>query len=83
MVRLANLGDTIKSMADEIDIANDRAQFLLEQQIKAAMLERKPYGPAECTECGDDMPEPRRKLGMVICFECASRNEYRQRLTRR
>lgn len=80
MTPLFYLGDTIKNMADEIDIANERAQFLLEQRIKAAMIERKPYGPAECAECADEMPEPRRKLGMLICFECATRREHRQKL---
>lgn len=65
---------------DEIDIANDHAQFMLDKQIKAAMRDQVTYGPPECSTCGEDMPEPRRKLGMVICFECAVLGEKRQKL---
>lgn len=67
---------------DEIDIANERAQFLLDQSIKRAMVDRQPYGPPECADCGDDMPEPRRALGLVVCIECATRREHLKKLGR-
>lgn len=67
-------------MADEIDIANDHAQFMLDQRIKSAMRGQVAYGPPECTECAEDMPEARRRLGMIICIECAVLSEKRQKL---
>lgn len=67
-------------MADEIDIANDHAQFMLDQKIKAALRGQVAYGPPECTDCGEDMPEARRRLGMVICVECATRREKKEKL---
>lgn len=28
------------------------------------------YGPAECDECGEPMPEARRAHGFVVCVPC-------------
>ena len=63
-------------MADEIDIANDRAQIDLENLIAAARS-NVPHqdGPANCVECEEAMPEPRRRLGYSLCVPCASERE--------
>lgn len=37
------------------------------------------YGPAECIECGDDMPEVRRRYGFKMCVHCKSRQEANSR----
>lgn len=37
------------------------------------------YGPAECNECGDDMPDVRRGYGYSICTACQSTHEERAR----
>lgn len=39
----------------------------------------KGYGPAECVECGEDMPELRRSMGREMCTECTSFLEQRQK----
>lgn len=33
------------------------------------------YGPAECEECGDDMPDVRRASGYRLCTPCAAEVE--------
>lgn len=38
------------------------------------------YGPAECEECGDDMPPERRAMGSRICTDCKARQEHLQKL---
>lgn len=37
------------------------------------------YGPAECVECGDDMPDLRRAMGCEMCTDCTSIQERRQK----
>lgn len=37
------------------------------------------YGPAECTKCGDDMHEVRRRDGRVLCTPCQSAREIARR----
>lgn len=37
------------------------------------------YGPAECAECGDDMPAARRAMGSHLCTECKTRQEDQQK----
>lgn len=61
-------------MSDEVDQANDQAQFLLDQKLRE-MMSAKQYGPAECDDCGEPVPEPRRKLGLRICVDCAWERE--------
>lgn len=56
-------------MADEIDQANDHAQFMLDMKLRELMTP-KTYGPEEC-ECGEPIPEGRRKLGLQNCVDCA------------
>lgn len=35
------------------------------------------YGPGECDECGDDMPDVRRGYGFRLCVPCT---EYLERI---
>ena len=37
------------------------------------------YGPAECAQCGDDMPALRRRDGRRLCTTCQSALEVRRR----
>ena len=37
------------------------------------------YGPEECEECGDDMPEVRRSYGFKLCTQCQSAIEALRR----
>lgn len=33
------------------------------------------YGPAQCSQCEEDMPAVRRAYGYVLCVECAAERE--------
>lgn len=66
-------------MADEIDIANDLVMRDMELRIAAARSDPT-MGSPECEDCGEPVPEVRRKLGKSTCIECAQRAEYRARL---
>lgn len=63
-------------MADEIDIANDRAAADLERSIRAARA-NVPHeiGPARCDECDEPLPHARRQLGYSKCVPCAAIGE--------
>jgi len=37
------------------------------------------YGPAECAECGDDMPAERRAMGSHVCTACKTLQEQQQK----
>lgn len=40
----------------------------------------KGYGPAECVECGDEMPELRRSMGCEMCTDCTSIRERKTKM---
>ena len=65
-------------MSDIIDRANDQAQEELERSLaKAARFDQPSL--AECVECGEDIPERRRRLGGVTrCIDCQSVIERRR-----
>lgn len=68
-------------MADDADIAND---FMANELLGALKKLRqdavtKP-GPKTCVECGEDIPQARRKLGFKLCVECAEETERRNSL---
>jgi len=69
----------------------DKAQEL-ELQMWRQLNERTPspssktftqdepgYGPAVCGECGEPMPDNRRRLGSHLCGECKEDLERRKR----
>lgn len=61
-------------MADIADVAQEHMEAMERLQPYVS-----PFAGAslmECSECGDDIPEQRRKLGNVkLCFECQSVKE--------
>ena len=64
-------------MADICDLAQDQ------MDIEQALLKRPDFfageSLTECAECGEDIPEQRRKIGGVrFCFECQSAQEKRK-----
>ena len=59
---------------DEIDQANAHAEFMLDMKLRKHMTPKE-YGPAECDDCGEPVPEPRRKLGLRCCVDCAWERE--------
>ena len=68
-------------MADEADIANELiANEMLSALTKMRQNADIKMGPKECMECGEDIPNERRRLGFNLCVECASEFERRQSL---
>lgn len=65
-------------MSDIIDRANDQAQEELERNLaKAARFDQPSL--TECIDCGEDIPERRRRLGGVTrCIDCRSVIERRR-----
>lgn len=57
-------------MADEADIANDRAQADLDRALKAAAREIPPGVSGECYSCGEHSP----RLIRGACARC--RDKY-------
>jgi len=70
-------------MADEADIANDyidrEVLHALDKmrQNPTAQLGPK-MGSKVCRECGENIPDGRRKLGFQLCIECAEETERRK-----
>ncbi|WP_201585258.1 TraR/DksA C4-type zinc finger protein [Psychrobacter sp. HII-4] len=65
-------------MSDIIDRANDQAQEELNRNLAKAQRFDTP-SLAECVECGEDIPERRRRLGGVTrCIDCQSVIEQRR-----
>lgn len=69
-------------MADEIDIAND----LIDSEVSRALSKIRKHqaasskGAKHCTECGEDIPSARQKLGFILCVPCAEEAERRRAL---
>lgn len=69
-------------MADEIDLAND----LIDIEVSRALGKLRQHtsqgavGSKICVECGDTIPEGRRKLGFKLCIPCAEESERRKQL---
>lgn len=55
------------------------AQRLRWHAIRALAVQQ---GPAECEECGADMPPLRRQMGAHLCVECQTLAEKHARLMR-
>ncbi|HGM5003942.1 TPA: TraR/DksA family transcriptional regulator [Serratia marcescens] len=68
-------------MADQIDMAQERHQLILDAQIKNARPQ--PCGPSafHCEECGAPIPEQRRRLihGVSTCVHCQATREAKSR----
>jgi len=65
---------------DDTDIAQERLKR--EQALKARFEQKPPYGPEECDQCGDEMPDIRRQRGFRLCVECATLPERQSKLRR-
>lgn len=66
-------------MADESDLAS----ALIDIEISSALsrmrqMQTKTVGTEYCVECGEDIPDARRKLGFNLCVMCASQAEKRK-----
>lgn len=65
-------------MTDIIDRANDQAQEELNRNLAKAQRFDTP-SLLECAECGEEIPERRRRLGGVTrCIDCQTHLENRR-----
>lgn len=65
-------------MADDADIASN----FIDKAVADALskMQQNPVsrpGSKICMECGEKIPDARRKLGFQQCIECAEENERR------
>ncbi len=68
-------------MADDADVAN----AYIDSEVSRALHKMRQntavkVGSKECSECGETVPEVRRKLGFHLCVECAEETERRKSL---
>lgn len=70
-------------MADEADIANSYIDDEVRRALDKMRLNKKvtpKIGAKTCVECGEKVPDVRRKLGFSLCVECAGESERRKSL---
>jgi len=69
-------------MADDADIASRYMDDQISRRVREICQNMAvvKLGPKECKECGECIPEDRRKLGFQLCVECAEENERRNSL---
>lgn len=69
-------------MADEIDLAND----LIDSEVSRALNKLRQNasqdadGSKFCVECGERIPDGRKKLGFKLCVPCAEEAERKRAL---
>ncbi len=69
-------------MADLADQANELMELRMEEKLAQRTVTHA-ASAFECEECGDAIPEQRRKWGGVTrCIGCQQELESRQRLSR-
>lgn len=69
-------------MSDEADIAQDITELRVEQQIKQIQRLSQSEGLQFCEECGDEIPELRRKAcpSARMCVDCQSEFEHKRKV---
>ena len=67
-------------MPDNIDLAN----ALVDSEVSRALDKMRQNSSQDkvltkyCVECGDEVPEPRRKMGFKFCISCAEEAERKK-----
>lgn len=70
-------------MADVIDLANDLIDNEVDRalnKIRQNTSQKATSGSKVCIECGEKIPDARRKLGFKLCVPCAEEEERRKSL---
>lgn len=67
--------------AEIIDAANELAQQRIDMAIAAHRINRDAVSAVKCAECGDKLPEARRKAypGCTMCVDCQGEMELRNK----
>lgn len=67
-------------MADEIDLANDRAEIERDAAISRHVTRARGPGLDRCAICGEPISDYRKALGAIHCVEHAKELEQRRGL---
>lgn len=67
-------------MADEIDLANDRAEIERDAAISRHVSRTRGPGLDRCAICGEPISDYRKALGAIHCVEHAAQLEQRRGL---
>ncbi|TBM18747.1 TraR/DksA family transcriptional regulator [Hafnia alvei] len=69
-------------MADQMDMAQERQQEILERQIKSATARKVGASAFNCEVCDEPIPEQRRLAvaGVSYCVTCQEINELKSKL---
>lgn len=67
-------------MADEIDIANDQAEYLVRVALHRVPALSTAISATECEDCDCPIPEARRAAvsGCLTCIDCQSLREMKR-----
>lgn len=70
--------------AELIDQASALEEMMRENAIQAHRLNHSAVSATHCEECGDNLPEARRKAypGCTMCVGCQSDMEFRKKIGR-
>jgi len=68
-------------MADVADIANEAIEHNLSLRLSSMTLHNEDAEEASCEDCGEEIPEERRKAApwAKTCIDCQGIREMRQR----
>ncbi|HDX4397551.1 TraR/DksA family transcriptional regulator [Citrobacter freundii] len=71
-------------MADIIDNASALEDFQRDAALSMHRLNHSAVSATHCEECGDNLPEARRKAypGCTMCVGCQSNMEFRKKIGR-
>lgn len=71
-------------MADIIDNASTLEDLQRDAALSMHRLNHSAVSATHCEECGDNLPEARRKAypGCTMCVECQSNMELRKKIGR-
>lgn len=69
---------------DTLDAASELTQQRIEMAVAAHRLNHSAVSATHCEECGDNLPEARRKAypGCTMCVDCQSNMELRKKIGR-
>lgn len=69
---------------DTLDAASELTQQRIEMAVAAHRLNHSAVSATHCEECGDNLPEARRKAypGCTMCVGCQSDMELRKKIGR-
>ncbi|HBC9089456.1 TPA: TraR/DksA family transcriptional regulator [Citrobacter koseri] len=68
-------------MPEIIDQANELTQQRIDMAVAAHRIDRNAVSAEHCEECGEELPEARRKAypGCTMCVECLQLIELRKK----